>query len=293
MLNEEYVKCPDEDNFNIFCEIATDMPSVENEKAMEIWYPNVFSYLEYVYAQCQDVSDDRNLFKCELAERYRALGHAYWYLVYDKQHALLCYNRWKELLDEDNEQLGTVLMHLAHIYFVDDPIKAKSLYEQAIVELAITEEICCVELAVCYARLRCLQQRKRFFIRCFYLLMYIADLSTLQRENLEDVGECYFYLAKTYTAEESIIDKLTARQLCEQALRLFLNVKLPTSNFRDMHDCIEFLLTLQEDDSKNDCFYRDKMANKNELLEGIYNQVSITEEQLKEMLDQTLNKFLN
>ena len=35
------------------------------------------------------------------------------------------------------------------------------------------------------------------------------------------------------------------------------------------------------------------MANKNELLEGIYNQVSITEEELKEMLDQTLNKFLN
>ncbi len=253
-LLNEYVKLPDEDTFNIFSEIATDMPFVETEKSMEIWYPNVFSYLEYVYGQCQQIPEDKVLFKCELLERYRHLGHAYWYLVYDKVHALLCYSRWKELIDENNESIGELFMHLAHTYFLDEPMKAKSLYEQAIVELATNEDVWYAELAVCYCRLGCLQKRKRFFIRCFYLLTYVADLSMLLQKNLEDIGECYFYLAKSYTPEDSIINKSTAIQSCEQALRLFLNVKSPTSNFRDMQDCVEFLFTLQEDNG-NKCLF--------------------------------------
>ncbi len=74
------------------------------------------------------------------------------------------------------------------------------------------------------------------------------------RENLEEIGECYFYLGKSYTLKDSMIDKSTARQLCEQALRLFLNVKPPTSNFREMQDCVEFLLILQENNGKKRLF---------------------------------------
>lgn len=253
-LLNEYVKFPDEDNFNVFSDIATDMPFVETEKSMEIWYPNILSYLEYVYTQCQEIPEDKVLFRCELKERYQALGRAYWYLVYDKQHALYCYNRWKELVDENDEPLGEPLMYLAHTHFLDDSLKAKSLYEQAIVELTITEEVSFAELAVCYCRLGYLQKRKRFFIRCFYLLTFVGNLSALLRENLEETGECYFYLAKSYTPEETIINKATAQQLCRQALRLFLNVKPPTSNFRDMQDCVEFLLSLQEENGKKCLF---------------------------------------
>lgn len=248
-LLNEYIEYPDKDNFNVFFEIATDMPDVETEKSMEIWYPNIFNYIEYVYARCKETLE-KDSFRDELIERYRALGHAYWYLVNDKVRGLLCYERWKELLDENGESLGELFMYMAHTYFIDDSMRAKSLYEQAIVELSMTEEIRCVELAICYCRLGCLQTRKPFFIRCFYLLTHVADLSTLMRENLEEAGECYFYLGKSCTQEDFIIDKSYARQFCKQALRLFLNVKPPTSNFREMQDCVQLLLTLQENNGK-------------------------------------------
>jgi tetratricopeptide (TPR) repeat protein len=253
-LLNEYIEYPNNDHFYVFSEIATDMPHVETEKSMEIWYLNIFNYLEYVYARYQERSDEKDLFRDELIDRYRTLGRAYWYLIYDKERTLFCYNRWKELLDKNGDSLGELLMYMAHTYFINDSIRAKSLYEQAIVELAISEEIWCSELAICYCRLGYLQKRKRFFIRCFYLLTCVADLSTLIREKLEETGECYFYLAKSYTQEDLNIDKSDARQFCEQALRLFLNVKPPTSNFRDMQDCVQFLLTLQENDGKKHLF---------------------------------------
>ena len=48
-LLTEYIEYPVKDNFNVFYEIATDMPHVETEKSMEIWYPNMFNYIEYIY----------------------------------------------------------------------------------------------------------------------------------------------------------------------------------------------------------------------------------------------------
>ena len=212
------------------------------------------------------------------------------------------------MLDENGESLGELLMYMAHTYFIDDSMRAKSLYEQAIVELSMTEETWCVELAICYCRLGCLQTRKQFFIRCFYLLTYVTDLSTLMRENLEETGECYFYLAKNYTQEDFIIDKSYAQQFCKQALRLFLNVQPPTSNFREMQDCVQLLLTLQENSGKISVykmcsvlfhsFSTDETENiqtttKNELLQMIYDESPITEEQLKDMLDQTLSILNN
>ena len=166
-LLNEYIKFPDQDDFNVFSEIATEMPHVETEKSMEIWYPNIFGYLEYVYTRYQETPEEKDSFRDELLQRYRALGHAYWYLVYDKERALLCYNRWKELLDENDESLGELFMYTAHTYFIDDSIRAKSLYEQAIVELAMVEERWYAELAICYCRLGCLQKKKSFFLRCF------------------------------------------------------------------------------------------------------------------------------
>jgi hypothetical protein len=54
----------------------SNMPYVETGNAMEIWYPNVFNYLEYVYARCHETPEEKSLFTYELIERYRALGHA-------------------------------------------------------------------------------------------------------------------------------------------------------------------------------------------------------------------------
>ena len=250
LLNDS-IQLPDQDTFNIFSEIATDMPYVETEKSMEIWYPTVFHYLEYVYARYQEIAEEKDSFRRVLTDRYQSLGHAYWYLVHDKQHALLCYDRWKELLDEKDQPLGELLMYLAHTYFIDDSIKARSLYEQAIVELATNEDSWYAELAICYSRLGYLQKRKRFFIRTFYLFTYVADLAILLQQNLEEVGECYFYLAKS-----AILDN-AAQQLCEQALRLFLNVRPPTSNFREMQDCVQFLLHLQEHNGNQYLFIYD------------------------------------
>ncbi|CAF3131233.1 unnamed protein product [Rotaria sp. Silwood2] len=45
-LSDEYFDIPDNDTYHVLDEIATDMPHVESEKAMEIWYPNIFNYLE-------------------------------------------------------------------------------------------------------------------------------------------------------------------------------------------------------------------------------------------------------
>lgn len=166
------------------------MPGVESETAMEVWCPNMFDYLEYIRTQCEETPADKPRFTVELIERYRALGHAYCHLAQNKQKALLCYNRWKELIDENDQPLGEFFIYLGHTYFVDDPIQAKSVYEQAIIELSIAEEIWAVELAICYSRLGCLQKRKRFFIRCFYLLTYVEDIDTLRQKHLEEVGEC-------------------------------------------------------------------------------------------------------
>ncbi|CAF1308912.1 unnamed protein product [Adineta ricciae] len=275
-LLDECIQSPDKDNFNIFSQIATDIPDVESEHAMEIWYPNIFNYLEYVYTQCQEKAESKPLFNDELRIRYRALGHAYWYLVHNEEQTLVCYNRWKELLDEKNESLGEFFMYLAHVYYNGNPIRAKSLYEQAIVELSIAEEAWPMELAICYSRLGCLQKTKRFFIRRFYLLIYVIDLSILQRKYLEEAGECYLYLAKSYDEQNLIIDKTTAEQYCQQALRLFLNVKPPTSNFREMKECITHLITLQENHTENN------------FLQKIYDEPPVNEQQLKQMLEQTL-----
>ena len=245
-LLNECLDVPEKDEYNVFSEIATDMPYVESESAMEVWYPNVFGYLEYVNAQCREAPADKLLFKDALLQRYRTLGHAYWYLAHNKKHALLCYERWRELLEENDESIGELFMYLAHVHFIDDSMRAKSLYEQAIVELSIVEEMWAAELAICYSRLGYLQKRKRFFTRSFYLLIYVEDLPTLLRKHLEEAGECYLYLAKSYVREDSTAEKATIRQFCEQALRLFLNVKPPTSNFREMQDCAELLLNMQE-----------------------------------------------
>ena len=148
-----------------------------------------------------------------------------------------------------------------------------------------------------------LTEEKKFLPSMF--LTYVADLSTVVREKLEETGECYFYLAKS-----SIIDRSNARLLCEQALRLFLNVKPPTSNFREMQDCVQLLLTLQENNGKKSLermsstpflsvsFYKDQTENtptttKDNLLQTIYDEAPITEEQLKDMLDQTLSILRN
>ncbi|CAF3334416.1 unnamed protein product, partial [Rotaria sp. Silwood2] len=245
-LSDEYFDIPDNDTYHVFEEIATGIPYIESEKAMEVWYPNIFDYLEYVCVRCQETPTDKSHFKNVLTQIYSSLGHAYWYLAYNKQSAVLCYNRWKNILEENNESLGEFFVYLAHTYFKDDPMQAKSLYEQAIVELSILEERWSLELAICYSRLGCLQKRKRFFIRCFYLLTYVEDLTILLHNHLEEVAECYLYLAKCYDQADFMTMKTTARQFCEQALRLFLNVKPPTSNFREMHECVELLLNLQE-----------------------------------------------
>ncbi|CAF1099346.1 unnamed protein product, partial [Rotaria magnacalcarata] len=98
----------------------------------------------------------------------------------------------------------------------------------------MTEERWVTELAICYSRLGCLQKRKRFFIRFFYLLTYVEDLSTLLRTQLEEVAECYLYLVKSYDQADVMITKAIAQEICEQVLHLFLNVKPPTSKFQDM-----------------------------------------------------------
>ncbi|UJR06970.1 hypothetical protein I4U23_011258 [Adineta vaga] len=284
-LLDECFDGPDKDNFDIFTHIATDLPYIESERAMEIWYPNVFNYLEYIYVHCQERSIDMALFRSALMERYRALGHAYWYLVHNKEQTLICYDRWKDLLEEDDQSFGEFFMYLAHVYCTDDPIRAKSLYEQAIVELSMVEETWSTELAICYSRLGYLQRRKRFFLRCFYLLTYVTDLATLRRKYLEETGECYLYIAKYYVEQNSMLDKEIAYQYCQQALRLFLNVKPPTSNFREMQQSIELLLTLQEATES-------VQANrKHELLQKAYDEAPITEQQLKQILEETLRSL--
>ncbi|UJR06602.1 hypothetical protein I4U23_010886 [Adineta vaga] len=76
------------------------------------------------------------------------------------------------------------------------------------------------------------------------------------------------------------------QQNCQQALRLFLNVKPPTSNFREMQQSVELLITLQEEN--NEITENVQTNRKHELLKKIYDEASITEQQLKQMLKETL-----
>ena len=77
-LLNEYFDVPDEDDYDAFSEIATELPFMKSESAIKVWYPNIFDYLEYVYTRCQETPADKLTFNDILIQRYRSLGHAYW-----------------------------------------------------------------------------------------------------------------------------------------------------------------------------------------------------------------------
>lgn len=229
--------------YNLYSYITFAMPVLEQNYTPINWFRKTYEYLEYIREdvssstgesddQSDDSDDDLRPLDDSLSDAYGTLGYYFWSDTRDSENALLCYEREMNLtrsrmIDTGDEtivvDLAGIHQRMADVYYETDVLKAIELYNQAINIYSAHKESNSAELAVCWSRIGYVQTQTQLesFRRAFQFLLLPIN-SEIYDLKLDEMSECYFYLAQTYAVSSRSDYRELALKWSQQAIHVYL-----------------------------------------------------------------------
>jgi tetratricopeptide (TPR) repeat protein len=224
-----------------------------------------------------------------IIDAWAELGYRYFYQYHDTEQALLCYEREKELsLTSSQSQssyfnplLGSCAERMADVYASNkDTEKALTLYKEALdVTRHDTFAIHVMTAARCMCKIglySCNYDPENFHLAFQHLIQGYG-----KPYGRDTIGKCYVFLARSLQCCERYEQ---AAKYAKQALSIFLPDPLLLERLID--DCCQLSVELHlsiNGDSNN-------VPTKYELLN---NRISLSDEEIKDMLQTTLDELKN